>query len=572
MARHIGMLSSGVSSAYACKLMIDEVGKENSILFFTDTLMEDEDNYRFLVEIVLHLGATYVKVDEGMNPFDFFDQKGMLGSDRVPICSEKLKLMQTKKFVKEGDTLWWGIDWEEKHRAEPIERNWKESGIHSRFPLIEQLTLHQTRFDWLREIGIRPPRMYELGFSHANCFHGQTRFITSAGIRTLEDCAGETVKVIGAGKSTPWRDAEIKSFGKQELLSLKLSRNGATKTVRATAEHRWFIRAGRTHRRERTTLELVPGDRLFSAYARIEPNVRPSAVGIMHGIVYGDGSRPKTNQPARLLLVGEKAELAPYFGALPQTLDKDGNLEISDLPRYFKDPPPLKESKSYLYGFLAGYFATDGSASKSTYSMSSANAFDMGLVEDIAAVLGIGANPTREQWRKGFGETETPLFSVSFVAATLREDFFLRSRHRAAFKPATARPSEWQVVSVERTGEVDEVYCAVVPEGHAFTLEHNILTGNCSGMCVRGKLGHWAHLYRVWPDRYAYAEQREQGWQEKHGKDNTILRKSIGGEYQNLSLKRFREEYLEGQLFTDTEFSDSGSCACMAVYAGGEDE
>lgn len=38
---------------------------------------------------------------------------------------------------------------------------------------------------------------------------------------------------------------------------------------------------------------------------------------------------------------------------------------------------------------------------------------------------------------------------------------------------------DWQIASVEETEIVEEVFCAVVPDGRAFVLEDNILTGNC---------------------------------------------------------------------------------------------
>ncbi|WP_220481560.1 DNA primase [Nocardioides ginsengisegetis] len=43
----------------------------------------------------------------------------------------------------------------------------------------------------------------------------------------------------------------------------------------------------------------------------------------------------------------------------------------------------------------------------------------------------------------------------------------------------------WVVQSVEATDRVEEVFCAEVEDGHAFTLEDNILTGNCFG-CGEG--------------------------------------------------------------------------------------
>jgi DNA primase len=43
----------------------------------------------------------------------------------------------------------------------------------------------------------------------------------------------------------------------------------------------------------------------------------------------------------------------------------------------------------------------------------------------------------------------------------------------------------WTVASVSRTDRIEEVYCAVVEQGHAFVLDDDILTGNCFG-CGEG--------------------------------------------------------------------------------------
>jgi DNA primase len=55
---------------------------------------------------------------------------------------------------------------------------------------------------------------------------------------------------------------------------------------------------------------------------------------------------------------------------------------------------------------------------------------------------------------------------------------------RAGDAVSAVDPS-WTVESVEQSGRVEEVFCAVVDEGHAFVLEDNILTGNCFG-CGEG--------------------------------------------------------------------------------------
>lgn len=60
--------------------------------------------------------------------------------------------------------------------------------------------------------------------------------------------------------------------------------------------------------------------------------------------------------------------------------------------------------------------------------------------------------------------------------------------------------SDWKVVSIEKTNKKEEVYCAVVPKGNAFTLEGNIYTGNCMTRCVKAGQGHYLNLLEQMPD------------------------------------------------------------------------
>ena len=55
----------------------------------------------------------------------------------------------------------------------------------------------------------------------------------------------------------------------------------------------------------------------------------------------------------------------------------------------------------------------------------------------------------------------------------------------APSQPSDDSDSGWVVQSVEESDRVEEVYCAEVPGTHAFTLEDDILTGNCFG-CGEG--------------------------------------------------------------------------------------
>ena len=62
--KHIVSFSGGMGSFAEAKSCIDKFGKENVILVFADTLMEDEDLYRFKDECVAFLGCELVTLTE----------------------------------------------------------------------------------------------------------------------------------------------------------------------------------------------------------------------------------------------------------------------------------------------------------------------------------------------------------------------------------------------------------------------------------------------------------------------------------------------------------------------------
>ena len=170
MSRHIGTLSGGVTSFYACHLMKQE--QSDAELLHTSTSFEDESTERFLLECVLHLGLNYTKLTHpDGDVWGVFDRVKLLGNNRAPVCSRVLKIEQTQSYVQEGDTLYWGLEYSPKDipRAEPIERNWLERGVKSRFPLIENKLSKQAAFDFCASVGIALPELYAKGFEHSNC-------------------------------------------------------------------------------------------------------------------------------------------------------------------------------------------------------------------------------------------------------------------------------------------------------------------------------------------------------------------------------------------------------------------
>ncbi|MCV9885121.1 hypothetical protein [Metabacillus halosaccharovorans] len=224
---HIAMFSGGAGSAYVAYQMVQTHGKENSKLFFTNTLWEDDDNYRFMEEIAEYIGIEVTEVVDGRTPEEVFYDYKFLGNSRLAKCSEELKVRQTLVYMEElrdkenlEPILYFGIAPHEKHRRSNEELIKEESilitpesrdenirkaagirsfyehfpleAIETRFPLIET---HRKDIDAKgiieNEWGIKLPRMYTVaiekaekennelakllvennvyGFSHANC-------------------------------------------------------------------------------------------------------------------------------------------------------------------------------------------------------------------------------------------------------------------------------------------------------------------------------------------------------------------------------------------------------------------
>ena len=210
---HVVFLSGGLGSWATFRRVVAEHGIENTYALFTDTLIEDEDLYRFLVDTLKHehgvsapettemvksipetsfetqgdrkiyldkLGKTAEREipnfywrNDGRDVWDIFFEEEMLGNSRLARCSHVIKQDLARKIIDEEfdaeDTvLYLGIDWTEEHRTAAPKKNWQPYEV--KFPMCEEPLL--TNIDHVKElekIGIDVPRMYTLGFSHNNC-------------------------------------------------------------------------------------------------------------------------------------------------------------------------------------------------------------------------------------------------------------------------------------------------------------------------------------------------------------------------------------------------------------------
>jgi hypothetical protein len=224
--RHfVVMLSGGLGSWMAGRRTVDKVGAENVTLVFTDVkgaddspyTGEDQDTYRFLAEGAADLGAPLVRLRDGRDIWDVFLEKGHLGNSQLSHCSWELKTIPVRKWLEANydpatTTVVVGMDWAEGHRHAAVHFNYAHSLAGCVHPLNRKRKAEKrpsvcsSLFDgdgqlpgpgcknllstpwtvWMplterpllgklqiaqeaRLRGLEPPRLYRMGFPHANC-------------------------------------------------------------------------------------------------------------------------------------------------------------------------------------------------------------------------------------------------------------------------------------------------------------------------------------------------------------------------------------------------------------------
>lgn len=318
-----------------------------------------------------------------------------------------------------------------------------------------------------------------------NCFSGDTEIITIQGVYPIKQLLGSQKLLTQDGE---WVEGIVKSGGYQRLMKLTISRNGIDKVIYATSNHRWFIKNHHTQKYDsiRTTDHLIKGHRLPSVFPR-SVSKTPSVEGICRGFVFGDGSLSYSHYPkvwaSHANFCGEKDKfLLPFFdnlgkGGILRTYTKFSR--ITGLPKDWKQYPDLDSDISFLYGWLAGYFAADGCVDKKGCpTLSSSDREHLEFVKKVCYKLGIGVFSITTVKGAGFNSNYIG-YILSFVRSTLSPDFFIIPQHRQRFEKICKRErTGWTVKSVEFTDRIEEVYCAEVLITHSFVLEGNILTSN----------------------------------------------------------------------------------------------
>lgn len=169
MGRTIAWFSSGAASAVMTKLALAD---DPSVLPVQCDLgdSEDVDNRRFTEDCeawfrkpVIHIRGSYSGIDAV-----FEARKYHAGIAGAP-CTSEMKVAPRLDFQLPSDTHLWGYtaDAADVKRWERMVATYPD--MKQRAPLIERGLTKEACLSMIGRAGIKPPRIYSMGFPNANC-------------------------------------------------------------------------------------------------------------------------------------------------------------------------------------------------------------------------------------------------------------------------------------------------------------------------------------------------------------------------------------------------------------------
>lgn len=171
--KHLVQFSTGSGSAEVAWRIVEQHGAADVVLLAADTLVEDDDNWRFGNEVAAALGLTITRLADGRTPMEVGRDQRVVPNNRMAVCSRVLKRDLLRSYMEANfdpadSIVYLGFDWTEVHRLDAAQPHWLPWQIEA--PLVNPPYLHKDDLLALwRQRGIEPPRLYAQGFRHANC-------------------------------------------------------------------------------------------------------------------------------------------------------------------------------------------------------------------------------------------------------------------------------------------------------------------------------------------------------------------------------------------------------------------
>jgi hypothetical protein len=161
---HCVQFSTGAGSAEVA-FRVEQMASagDRLVLLTADTMVEDEDNWRFANDVVQALSPRWewIVIRDGRTPMQVGRDRKVVPSNRMAVCSQILKRDALNKWIKhncdpEQTIIYLGFDWTEPHRFSKAEPLWKPYTISA--PLMDAPYIEKSALmDKLRSMGITPP-------------------------------------------------------------------------------------------------------------------------------------------------------------------------------------------------------------------------------------------------------------------------------------------------------------------------------------------------------------------------------------------------------------------------------
>jgi hypothetical protein len=149
---------------------------------FADVMIEHKDLYEFNQRAADLLGVPITRISLEISPWHLFRKEGLIGNDRSPICSIRLKREPLNAWMashfeldsQQGNALFEpaavaiGFDFEEYHRLVDFQNahpTWRVMAPMTEPPLWDKCRM----ISEARRLGFKTPELYVLGFPHNNC-------------------------------------------------------------------------------------------------------------------------------------------------------------------------------------------------------------------------------------------------------------------------------------------------------------------------------------------------------------------------------------------------------------------
>lgn len=292
-----------------------------------------------------------------------------------------------------------------------------------------------------------------------NCFSPETKVQTKElGLVALQDIVDTQVHVLNA--QGEWVLGECKYFGKGTVRTAEFRNSKQKVQVKVTDNHRWWT----TKDTRLTTVELKSSTK--SQKATAIPYVTASASleyipeAFVHGLMYADGTVNKqaAGNYYQIRLCGTKAQYLENFlevqnfkYSYPKSCNGDPFVYLGrvDSWEYNLKELPVDATPEYIASFIKGATAGDGTS---------------GTEEYVDFLI---------KWGHLVGLTITSKHKFS-------DETNFGKRKQDVYRGTVRGISNYTFGGFVGVREESDLYCMVVPDHEAFTLECGLLTSNCA--------------------------------------------------------------------------------------------